>query len=326
MTVVVTGASGHIGANLVRALLDRDRPVRAMVYRDTRALDGLPVDLVEADLLDRDSLVRAFHGADLVYHLAARISIAGDDGGMVSRVNVEGTRNVVAACLQCGVRRMVHFSSIHALRQKPLDQPIDETRPRVGEEAYPYDKSKARAEAEALAGNREGLEVVVLNPVGVIGPGDFKPSAMGQVFLDLYHRRLHGLVNGGFTWVDVRDVVSSAVRAAEAGTPGQTYLLGGPWLSIRDLAQTAAEVTGVRAPLLTAPMWIARLAAPPALLAARLTGTRPLFTPEALGALRANRRVEWGKAAHELGHTARPMRETVEDVYSWFESHGGMQR
>lgn len=85
--IVVTGASGHISGNLVRALLDGDRPVRAMVFRDTRALDGLPVDLVEADLLDRESLVRAFHGADLIYHLAARISIAGDDGGMVPRVN-----------------------------------------------------------------------------------------------------------------------------------------------------------------------------------------------------------------------------------------------
>jgi len=326
MTVVVTGASGHIGASLVRALLDRDRPVRAMVYRDTRALDGLPVELVEADLLDRDSLVAAFRGADLVYHLAARISITGADGGMVQRVNVEGTRNVVTACLQCGVRRLVHFSSIHALRQRPLDQPLDETRPRVEEGAYPYDLSKARAEAEALAGNREGLEVVVLNPVGVIGPGDFKPSAMGQVFLDLYHRRLQGLVNGGFNWVDVRDVVSSAIRAAETGIPGDSYLLGGNWVSINGLARVVTEVTGVRAPSFTAPMWVARLAAPPALLVARLTGTRPLFTPEAMGALRANRRVEWGKAARELGHVIRPVRETVEDIFSWFASQGMLQR
>ena len=324
--IVVTGAAGHIGANLVRALREKGQPCRALVHRDTRALDGLPLELAEADLLDRDSLVRAFRGAGLVYHLAARISIAGDDGGAVHQVNVDGTRNVVTACLQCGVRRLVHFSSIHALRQNPLDQPLDENRPPVGEEAYAYDQSKARGEAEALAGNDQGLEVVVVNPTGVIGPGDYKPSAMGQVFLDLHHRRLPGLVNGGFNWVDVRDVVASAMRAAEAGRPGQSYLLGGHWLSIRGLAHLAAEVTGVRAPLFTSPMWLARLAAPPALLAARLTGSRPLFTPEALGALRGNRRVEFGKAAGELGHTARPVRETVEDVYNWFESHGMLTR
>jgi dihydroflavonol-4-reductase len=233
---------------------------------------------------------------------------------------------VVTACLQCGVRRMVHFSSIHALQQKPLDQPLDESRPRVGEDAYAYDRSKARAEAEALAGNDQGLEVVVVNPTGVIGPGDFKPSAMGQVFLDLQHRRLHGLVHGGFNWVDVRDVVAGAIRAAEAGRPGETYILGGHWLSIRDLARLAEEVSGVQAPIFTAPMWLARLAAPPALLAARLTNTRPLFTPEALGALRGNRRVECGKAANELGHQPRPVRETVEDIYGWFASNGMLEQ
>ncbi len=326
MTIVVTGASGHIGANLVRALLEQGQSCRVMVHQNSRSLEGLPVERTTADLLDRESLVRAFGGADLVYHLAARISITGADGGKVRRVNVEGTRNVVTACLQCGVRRLVHFSSIHALRQKPLDQPLDEHRPRVGQEAYAYDRSKAMAEAEALAGNDQGLEVVVVNPTGVIGPGDFTPSAMGQVFLDLHRRRLHGLVNGGFNWVDVRDVVSSVIRAAETGRPGETYLLGGHWLSIRGLARVAAEVTGVRAPLFTAPMWAARLGAPLILLAARLTGTRPLFTPEALGALRGNRRVDCGKAARELGHTARPVRETVEDVYNWFESHGMLER
>lgn len=326
MTVVVTGASGHIGANLVRELLRRGRTVRVMVHRDTRALEGLDVERVTADLLDFDTLLQAFSGADLVFHLAARISIAGDDGGLVTRTNVEGTRNVVSACRQCGVRRLVHFSSIHALQQKPLSQPIDEARPRVGQGAYAYDRSKARAEKEALAGNGRELKVVVVNPTGIIGRCDFKVSDMGQVFLDLYHRRLQGLVNGGFTWVDVRDVASSVIRAAEVGRPGESYLLGGNWMSIRGLARIVEKVTGVRAPLFTAPMWVARMGAPLVLLAARLTGTRPLITPEAMGALRANRRVDSGKAAEELGHRPRPVRESVEDIYAWFRSRGMLER
>jgi len=326
MTVAVTGASGHIGANLVRELLGRGQRVRALVHEDTRALEGLPVEQAAGDLLDPDSLKAAFDGVDLVYHLAVRISIVGDEGGKVTRVNVEGTRNVVDACRAAGVRRLVHFSSIHALRQKPLAEPIDESRPRVGEEAYAYDLSKARAETVALAGNRNGLEVVVVNPTAAIGPNDFKPSAMGQIFLDLHRRRLHGLVNGGFNWADVRDVATGAIRAAEVGRPGRCYLLGGQWMSIRGLARLAAEATGVRPPLFTAPMWLARLAAPLILGTARLTGSRPLVTPEGLGALRANRRVDYRRAADELGHRSRPIRETVTDLHRWFEERGMLTR
>jgi len=322
VTVVVTGASGHVGGTLVRALLDGGRKVRALVYRDTRALEGLALDRVEADVIDRVSLVRAFRGANLVYHLAARISITGDDSGEVERVNVGGTRNVVSACRECGVRRLVHFSSIHALRQEPFDRPIDESRPGVGREAPAYDFSKARAEAVALDGNGDGLEVVVVNPTAVIGPGDFKLSAMGQVFLDLYHRRLPGMVDGGFNWVDVRDAVAGAISAARDGRPGESYLLGGHWHSIPELARMGQQVAGFRPPRLTAPMWLARLAAPLALVAARLMRTRPLITPESMNALAFNPRVDSGKAERELGHRARPVAESVKDTYRWFAAHG----
>jgi dihydroflavonol-4-reductase len=129
MTVVVTGAAGHIGGNLVRMLLADGRKVRAMLREDERAVAGLDVERVRGDLFEPETLRRAFDGADVVYHLAARITIVGALGGLVERTNVEGPRNVARACRDAGVRRLVHFSSIHAFVQPPVGEPLDETRP-----------------------------------------------------------------------------------------------------------------------------------------------------------------------------------------------------
>ena len=152
--ITVTGASGLLGANLVRALLERGDTVRTFVHRNDAALEGLDVERVRGDVLDSDSLVRAFEGAELVYHLAALISIDGDRGGAVPAINVRGARNVAEAALTAGVRRLVHCSSIHAFDQKPLGQPLDETRARSDQRPGhpPYDVSKARGEREELIG------------------------------------------------------------------------------------------------------------------------------------------------------------------------------
>jgi dihydroflavonol-4-reductase len=323
MMTVVTGASGHVGANLIRALVAQNRPCRALVHRDRRAFANLPIETVPADVLDVESLERAFAGAELVFHLAAKISIAGDPGGHVHATNVIGTRHVVTACLRAGVRRLVHFSSIHAFSQEPLDQPLDESRLRVHPaSALAYDRSKAFGEIEIQEGLRQGLDAVIINPTAVIGPYDYYPSRMGQVFLDLYHRRLPAVIDGGFDWVDARDVVHTALVAAEKGQRGENYLLSGHWLSTMDLARLAAAITGVPAPRWTTPMWLARAAAPFALAYARTVGKDPLFSPEALAALRANRHISHQKAARAFGYGPRPLRDTVADIYDWFKQNG----
>jgi len=323
MTTVITGASGHIGANLVREMLARGRACRAVVYRDTRALGGLDVERVTADLADPASLQRAFTGADTVFHLAARISIAGDRGGHVHNTNVRGTREVVRACLACRVRRLVYFSSIHAFCQRPLDEPLDETRRKSDHaKAYAYDHSKALAEKEIQAGIAAGLDAVIVNPTGVIGPYDFKPSRMGQVLLDLYHGRFGALVQGGFDWVDVRDAVAGALAAEEKGRCGENYLLPGTYFSFKDLAALIERTTGRRMPRFFAPLWLARPFAPFALAASRVLRKEPLFTPESLAALRGNRRVSRAKAEAELGYRPRPIEETIRDAYAWFREAG----
>ncbi len=318
-TVTVTGATGHIGANLVRALVEGGRKVRTLLHGDARALDGLDVERVPGDVLDPESLRKAFAGADVVYHLAARISVTGDPDGMVHRTNVEGPRNVSRACLAAGVRRLVHFSSIHAFRQEPLDQPLDETRaPAQTRRSLAYDRSKATGEQEVLRAVAEGLDAVIVNPSGVIGPYDFRPSRMGAVFLGLYQRRFPAMVEGGFNWVDVRDVVQSAIAAETRGRRGERYLLAGHWVAVSDLARQFGEVSGTRAPRFVSPMWLARIGAPFVTAASQITRTTPLFTSESLEALRANRNVKRDKAERELGHKPRPTRETLADTYAWF--------
>lgn len=325
MITAVTGAAGHLGANLVRALLDHGAHVRALVRNDSRAVAGLPVETVYADLFDPDSLRRAFTGTEVVFHLAGRISISGPQQGAVETTNVIGTRHVARACLDAGARRLVHFSSIHALAAKPRHAIIDETRGPAGPDAPAYDRTKAAGEREALAAMTHGLDVVILNPTAVIGPHDYKPSAMGQVILDLCRRRLPALVTGGFNWVDARDVAQAAVAAAERGRPGERYLLGGEWRSLVGLARAIEQTSGVPAPPWLVPMTLARLAAPFAELWAHASNRRPLFTRESLLALRNHRLIRHDKAQRELDYHPRPLTETIRDTVAWFRQNPATQ-
>jgi dihydroflavonol-4-reductase len=324
MKIAVTGATGHIGCNLTRTLTAQGHEVRAVVHEDRRGLDGVELQLVDGDVRDRPSLERAFAGVELVFHLAARISIAPGDEDEVHAVNVGGVRNVVEACLHNKVRRLVHFSSIHAFDAVPLDGLIDESRPLAPstKKVLTYDRSKANGEREIRAGIERGLDAVIVNPTAVLGPHDFRPSRMGQVLLDLYQQRLPALVEGGFDWVDVRDVVSGAIAAAERAQRGDKFLLSGTHKPVAELAQMVEALTGTRAPRFVSPMWLARVGAPFSLAVSKALGKEPRFTPQSLHALRNHQRVSHARASTKLGYTPRPLTETLADTYAWFRSAG----
>jgi len=323
MTVLVTGATGHVGSNLVRMLLGRGESVRALVRDGRRALDGLDVECVSGHVHDPGGLDKAMKGVSEVFHLAAVISILGDRNGEVARVNVEGTRAVARSARQAGVRRMVHMSSCHAF---DLDaSSIDETSARPKPTDPFYNRSKALGEAALREEIALGLDAVIVNPTGVIGPFDFGPSRMGRFFLALARGGLPSLIDGGFDFVDVRDLAASTIAAATKGRTGENYLLGGRYVHVRDVAAAAAAVTGVRAPRIVAPMWIARAGAPIMDVFGNATGKEPLYTSESLHALRAGR-IDSKRAAAELGHAPRPLADTVGDVYAWFEQTGAWRR
>ena len=222
MKVAITGAGGHIGNNLSRALVHRGTSVKVLCHQDVRALKDLPVTRVYGNVLDPDSLQECFRDADVVYHLASVISIAGGAQGRVREVNEQGAHNVVEACLKSGIQRLVHFSSIHALEQKPLGETLDETRPLVD----------------------NGLDAVIVSPTAIIGPHDYKPSLMGTGLIALYNGTLPALVPGGFNWVDVRDIVEGAIRICESGKSGERYLLAGTWADLTQLAEMVKSISG----------------------------------------------------------------------------------
>jgi len=321
---VVTGASGHLGANLVRRLVADERLVRAVLLPDdpAPALAGLDIERVPGNVLDEQSLREAFRGAATVFHLAGIISIEGGYGGKVAAVNVGGVHNAVEAALAEGVNRFVHCSSIHAFDPLPSRRAVDErrARPLNGGRAA-YDRSKAAGEVELRKAARRGLDAVTINPTGVIGPYDFQPSRMGQVLLMIRAGRLPVLPDGGFNWVDVRDVVEALLLGETKGRFGESYIAAGHWQSMRDLAEMAAAVTGARVPPVI-PMGIARFGAPLVGFVDHRLGRAPLFTSESVRALRTYRHVDHAKATRVLGYMPRPTSDTIEDIYRWFAEAG----
>jgi dihydroflavonol-4-reductase len=323
LTAVVTGASGHIGLNLVRALTRRGRRVRAVVHRNRRPLEGMDVEIVPGDVLDPDSLAAAFSDAEIVFHTAGVISIEGDPDGSVRSVNVDGASNAARAALDTGVQRLVHCSSIHSFDLREPG-PITETCPRVPDEArrWAYERSKAEGDRVILQHVADGLDAVLVHPTAVIGPLDFGPSRLGEVLIRLRQRKLPALVRGAFDFVDVRDVAEGMVAASELGRTGESYLLAGHHLTVEELARLAAIVTGVGPPRLTVPYRLARLSTPAFRLWARLSRSGPLFTAESLATLHDAPRVDSTKAAVDLGFAARPIEVTIRDTFRWFAEAG----
>lgn len=326
MRITVTGSTGHVGGNLVRALLAEGHQVRAQYIGTDRPLEGLSLERLPVDILDREGLSRAFEGQETVFHLASKITIAGDPDGSVHRINVDGVRNVCDACLEAGVRRLVHFSSIHAIQHNPWDFPLDENRPLADEAPGPclvYDRSKAGGERVLREYVEKGLDAVVVSPTAILGPTDHEPSRMGAVILLLAQRRMPGLIDAGFDWVDVRDVCQGAIAAARSGRTGEKYVLSGSWRSFAELAQLVSREAGVRAPRFVSPVWLSKLGTPLGWLWARIASTQPLFTSESIETLSTSHRdIRHDKAAKELGYSPRSLEETVADTIRWFRESG----
>ena len=238
---------------------------------------------------------------------------------------MEGVKNVVDAALACGVKKYVHISSVHALDPAPHDEPIYETRALCGADPHhpAYARSKANGERAVLAAVEKGLDACILNPSGMMGPYDFVPSPIGEALQQMRDGQIPALVNGGYNWVDVRDVAQSAINAMTKGRAGERYLVTGHSTSVRELAETAQKVTGKRPPMFTCPLWVAQLVAPVLVWLSTVFGVEPLFTPESLQVLGDNDDFDHSKAASELGHAPRPLVDTLTDTYAWMSEVGG---
>lgn len=327
MRVLVTGAAGYLGRNLVAALSERGDDVTA-----TDLLDALPPDEEHVrwqrlDVLDADAVTTVMPGHDLVFHLAARITLqAKDDAAW--RLNTEGVRTVARAALASGVERFVHCSSVHSFDTSAPGDLTEGSRRSLNDAPLPlYDRSKFAGETELHRVIDDGLPAVIANPTGVFGPPDVtaRMSRMNGMLRDAALGRIPVDIKGGFDWVDVRDVTASLLSMAIKGNVGANYLLGGHQLSIHTAFRTAANVTGRRGPIFALPHAAVRGVVPLATAIGRRVDS-DLLTVASMSALRWNPTVDSTRARTELGHEARPSTETIRDLVSHFVATGRLDR
>jgi dihydroflavonol-4-reductase len=319
--ILVTGATGHIGNVLVRRLLSAGERVRALIMpgEDTSPLTGLDVEMVHGNVLDPDSLRRAMEGVGRVFHLAGIISILPGRNLMLRRVNVEGTRNVIAAAARAGVRRLLYTSSIHAIQRAPHGTCIDERLPfDPSNPAGEYDRSKAEASLEVMDAARAGLDTVIVCPTGVIGPHDYRESELGTLIRDCVAEKPQFFVDGAYDFVDVRDVAEGMVLASEKGRAGETYILSGERLSVGRMIDILWDLTGRRFSRIHIPFSLAEFASHFTPLYYKLSGAKPRFTSYSLKTLRSNADISHAKATRELGYRPRNLMETIGDTVIWF--------
>lgn len=328
MTTLVTGGSGHLGANLVRALLERGEAVRVLVHQDGRALDGLEVERAAGDLRDRDSLRRAVRGCRYVYHTAAYVSLRNADRQHIYEVNVLGTRALMTAALAAGVERVVHCSSFGAVGRNPRGASDESWHIDPFEDALDYERSKAFAEHEVLRLVVEGLDAVIVNPSGLVGPYDFKPSFVGRTILDFARGKMKAYVPGAFDFVPIRDVVQGHLLALEKGVRGQRYLLTGEEVTIDQILDWLAELTGVpRPPLRLPPELMQRAASVKDWIEARwFPEVVPRFNQHSIRLLRSGKRGDNTRAQRELGLEPTPVREAFREAVAWFQGAGAIRQ
>ena|SRR6266571_39777 len=323
---LVTGGTGFVGANLVRELVAAGARVRVLVRpsSDRRALAGVRgLEYCEGDLLDAGSLRRAVTGVASVYHVAADYRLWARDPNELYHANVDGTRSVLDACAEAGVRRVVYTSTVGALGiPKDGSSGVEDTPVTLGDMIGPYKASKFLAEQVALEFAGRGLPVVIVNPSAPIGPWDVKPTPTGQMIVDFMRGRMIGTLDTGLNLVHVRDVARGHVLAAERGRPGEKYILGNANLSLAEIGGLLAELTGRRAPRLRVPYVVAWSAAACMEGVARLTGGPPAVPLAAVRMAKKRMYFSAAKAVRELGLPQTDVRVALRDAVTWFAEHG----
>lgn len=318
-TIAITGASGHLGSVILTELLKDDAyQIRAQFNSQRPPIDHPNITWIRGGMKP-DDLTELIKSAKYVIHCAAIISITGDKNGLVYQTNVRGTQHVIDVCLTQKVDRLVHVSSTHALQEIPLNSVFDENRPYKTEQDFAYDYSKAKAEQLVLnAVNNEGLNAVIVRPSSMLGPVDYKPSLLGEALTDIAHGKIPAMVQGGYDFVDVRDVSKSIIQALTKGQKGESFNLTGKYYPIKELANKTALIANVKPPRFVVPGALIQLSLPFVSLQSKFTKKPPKFTRESIHVLKyGHPNMSHTKAQTVLGHTIRPIESTIQDFLEW---------
>ncbi|MDW8314103.1 MAG: SDR family NAD(P)-dependent oxidoreductase [Rhodovarius sp.] len=324
-SVLLTGGTGFLGSSVARALIARGHAVTVLARPEAprKVLDGLPVAFQPGDLTDPPSLSAALAGCDALVHCAADYRIFVPDPARMFAVNVEGTRAIMQAALRAGLSRIVHVSSVATLKPRPDGSPATEEDAARPEEAIgPYKRSKTEAErlVEAMVA-REGLPATIVNPSTPIGPRDRRPTPTGRVILEAARGAMPAYVETGLNLVHVEDCAAGIVAALESGRVGERYILGGQDVTLRELLTYIAGLFGRRPPFRLPRLPLYPLAYVAEAIA-RLTGREPMLTVDGLTMAGQRMYFSSAKAQRELGFTARPWQQAVEEAIAWFRAEG----
>jgi dihydroflavonol-4-reductase len=329
MRAFVTGATGLLGSNLVHALLEHGHEVRGLVRSPEKAQrifgEG-EIELVTGNVRDIATFAPALGGCDALFHTAAYFREyyqPGDHKAMLEKINVQGTIDLLIAAEKYGVKKAVHISSAGIIGRKPDGSPGDEnTPPDDHASSNLYFASKIQAELAISRFLKErSLPVTMVLPSWIWGPGDWAPTAAGKLVLDFMKQKLPGVVDGGSSIVDVRDVAQATISAAHLGKSGERYIVGGTYYDFGDVLAMLERVTGVPAPKRKIPYALSLAVGAGAETWARLTGGTALVTLAGVRTLHAKNAVRSDKAIQELSATFRPFEETVRDEVQWFRSN-----
>jgi dihydroflavonol-4-reductase len=325
-TVLVTGASGFVGAAVARALIRRGAAVRVLLRpsSDRRNVEGLPVETRLGSLDDARSLSEAVAGCTVLYHVAADYRLWVPDPAAMFRANVDGTLSLMRAAAAAGVRRVVYTSSVATLGLTADGSPADETTPsRFADMIGPYKQSKFRAEEEVRRlVAEEGLAAVIVNPSTPVGPRDVKPTPTGRIIVEAASGRMPAFVDTGLNLVHVDDVAEGHLLAAEKGRVGERYILGGANLALAEILAEVARLVGRAPPKVKLPHAVIYPLAWAAELVARLTGKEPFVTVDGLRMARKKMFFTSAKATRELGYAPRPAGQGIADAVAWFREAG----
>jgi dihydroflavonol-4-reductase len=326
MLAFVTGATGFVGSHVARALAQQGADLRLLIRpsSDPRNIEGVNADRVLGDLCDPASIERAMAGCDVVFHVAADYRLWVRDPEQMYRANVEGTRAVLAAARKNHIRRVVYTSSVATMGFTSNGHPADEASPvSLDNMIGHYKRSKFMAEEVALEAGRSGMDVVVVNPSTPVGEQDIKPTPTGRIVVDFLKKKFPAYVDTGLNLVDVTECARGHVAALEKGRGGERYILGGENLTLKQILDKLAAITGLPSPKVRVPYVLAlATGVVDEVVTGRILGREPRATIDAVRMGRKKMFVSSAKAERELGWMLVPVDDALRRAAEWFQANG----
>ena len=326
MKAFVTGATGFVGSHVARALAEQGADLRLLVRATSRTenISNLRAEIAPGDLRDLASLRNAMSGCEFVFHVAADYRLWVRDPEEMYRVNVEGTRAIIKAAQDSGVRRVIYCSSVATIGFAADGSIADESSPVSLEDMVGhYKRSKFMAEQVALEAGHGGANVVVVNPTTPVGEGDIKPTPTGRIIVDFLNRKFPAYVDTGLNVVDVREVARGHLLAMERAVPGERYILGSQDLTLKQILDKLSALTGLPSPTIKVPHAVAMgFALFDQFFTGTLRGKEPRATIDAVRMGRKKMFASSAKAERELGYRIVPVQDALRRAATWFQSHG----